>query len=271
MKTVSTNIEEKIINDYKTGKYSLRELGIKYSYSKSTILRIMQKNHIPMINKRLVNEQLIENYFENIDCEEKAYFLGFIFADGSVSDKGQLTIDINEKDIDILLAFKQVIKSNCKINTRTKGNSVMSRIAIKNNNFVQHLHKYGIVPNKTKNTKHLPLNLIPKNLWRHFLRGLIDGDGWISRPIESCKTWYKIGFVTQYATTAQDFVNMINEIIEDKWTNKIINRNNNQYAVVQVQKKTQVKQLATALYADNNICLSRKLLIAQEIIDSKIC
>ena len=61
---------------------------------------------------------------------------------------------------------------------------------------------------------------------------------------------------------------MMNELIEDKWKNRVINRNK-KYSVVQIQKSEQVKQLATVLYMNSNIHLSRKFQMAQEILDSK--
>lgn len=264
MKKISDTIEKNICKDYSTGKYSARELGEKYSVAKSTVLRVLKRNDIKAVNKRLVNNNLSVNFFETIDSEVKAYFLGFIFADGSISNN-QLFIDINEKDIDILIKFREEINSQAKISTRIKGKSSMSRIAIKNKEFTDHLIKYGIIENKTKNTSHLPYEKIPKELWKHFLRGLIDGDGWV---IKTKEERYAIGYVTQYTSTASDFVYMMNELIEDKWTNKILNRNN-KYSVIQIQKFNQVKQLATVLYMDSNIHLSRKFQMAQEILDSK--
>lgn len=264
MKKISIEIEKKICNDYLTNKYSSRELGEKYSVSKSTILRVLKRNNIEIKNKRLVNNNLKIDYFEIIDTEQKAYFLGFIFADGCVSNE-ELFIDINEKDIDILIKFREAIGSQSKISTRIKGKSSMSRIAIKNKTFVEHLSKYGIIENKTKKTNYLPYKAIPKELWRHFLRGLIDGDGWV---IKTKENRYHIGYVTQYNSTASDFVYMINELIEDKWSNKIINKDK-KYSVVQIQKYNQVKQLATVLYMNSNIHLSRKFQMAQEILDSK--
>lgn len=62
---------------------------------------------------------------------------------------------------------------------------------------------------------------------------------------------------------------MINEIIENKWENKIINKEK-RYAVVQIQKRKQVEQLATVLYKNSNIFLSRKFQIIQEILDLKV-
>lgn len=264
VKKTSKEIEEKVCQDYLTNQYSSRELGVKYSLSKSTILRILERNGIKAENHRLVNNDLIIDYFKIIDSEEKAYFLGFIFADGCVSNN-QLFIDINDKDREVLERFRQEVHSNCIISTRIKGKSIMSRITIKNKSFVEHLKRYGIVENKTNNTYHLPVELVPKNFYKDFIRGLIDGDGWI---IKTQENYYKIGYVTHYSSVAEDFVYMINYLLIDKWNNKIIRRNN-KYSTVQIQSKKQVEQLAHALYANNNICLSRKYQVAQEIYDSK--
>jgi hypothetical protein len=47
-----------------------------------------------------------ENFFEEIDCERKSYYLGFITADGCVANRrNQLTIKINSKDINLLNNF----------------------------------------------------------------------------------------------------------------------------------------------------------------------
>ena len=263
IKRTSIEIEKKVCQDYQTGNYSSRELGIKYSLSKTCILKILERYNIPKVNRRLVNNNLDVHYFDNIDTEEKAYFLGFIFADGSISND-EFFLDINEKDIEILLRIREEIHSNCKITTRKKGNSMMSRIAIKNKVFCSSLSQYGIIENKTKMTSHLPVEKIPKIFYKDFLRGLIDGDGWV---IKTKQNLYKIGYVTQYYSTALDFVEMLNSLLEEKWKNKILTPKD-RYAIVNIQKQSIVKQVALVLYKGNKICLSRKFQMAQEIFDS---
>ena len=263
IKRTSIEIEKKVCQDYQTGNYSSRELGIKYSLSKTCILKILERYNIPKVNRRLVNNNLDVHYFDNIDTEEKAYFLGFIFADGSISND-EFFLDINEKDIEMLLRIREEIHSNCKITTRKKGNSMMSRIAIKNKVFCSSFSQYGIIENKTKMTSHLPVEKIPKIFYKDFLRGLIDGDGWV---IKTKQNLYKIGYVTQYYSTALDFVEMLNSLLEEKWKNKILTPKD-RYAIVNIQKQSIVKQVALVLYKGNKICLSRKFQMAQEIFDS---
>lgn len=262
MKRTSLETKQQICKDYQKGDYSSRELGIKYNLSKATILRILERNDIPRINRRLVNNNLDIHYFDNIDTEEKAYFLGFIFADGCVSN-GEFFLDINEKDIEIIIRLREKIHSNCKIATRKKANSMMSRIAIKNQEFCASLSRYGIIDNKTKKTTHLPMEFIPPIFYKDFLRGLVDGDGWV---IKTKDNLYKIGYSTQYYSTAVDFIKMLNSLLDEKWNNKIITPKN-KYAIVNIQKQSIVKQVALALYKDNKISLSRKFQMAQEIFD----
>ena len=85
-------IEKIICDDYLTNSYSSRELSKKYNLSKATILRILKRNNIEAKNRRLVNNNLNINYFEKIDTEQKAYFLGFIFADDAFQMKNFLLI-----------------------------------------------------------------------------------------------------------------------------------------------------------------------------------
>ena len=61
-----------------------------------------------------------ENYFETIDSEDKAYFLGFIFADGCVTNdpkkyRYQLTLKLHSKDVGILEKFIKSIDGEMNI------------------------------------------------------------------------------------------------------------------------------------------------------------
>ena len=264
---VTAEMEQDIIKDYLSEKYSgANEIGIKYGISRTTVLRVLKNNDIEIKNSRLVNSNLIHNYFEVIDSEAKAYMIGFLFADGSIESNEYINIHIHNRDIELLERFKNDICSGAKITTQQRGNSLMSRMSFKSKKMCEDLSKYGIIPNKTELTTHLPIDMIPREYWRHFLRGLVDGDGWVcySNTLKA----YRMGFVTRHESTAQDFVFMINELIDDKWTNKIVKDASGARAVkVQIQKHSQVEQLARALYENNTICLSRKYKIAKEIFE----
>ncbi|MEG1494711.1 MAG: hypothetical protein RR406_00205 [Bacilli bacterium] len=124
-----------------------------------------------------------EDYFNKINTSDKAYFLGFIMADGNMyqrsNGKYQFSIKIKSSDKDILLKFAQAIDFNIeKITERNETrNETITRCAeikIYNQTFCENLIKQGVIPRKT-GKEYIP-NISSKYL-KDFIRGYIDGDG----------------------------------------------------------------------------------------------
>ena len=127
------------------------------------------------------------------------------------------------------------------------------------------LRQYGIIPNKTYLTKHLPN--IPKEFLPHFLRGLLDGDGWISIDKSG---YYHIGLVSYSRSICEDFQKYCNSLINKKSKSKITLKEKNGHSYTcQFQGLENTKQLATVLYKDNKICLSRKYRLVEPLFDFK--
>jgi len=130
-----------------------------------------------------------ENFFENIDSEKKAYWLGFIYADGSVYDGNQsntqtslrLSINLQREDKRHLekfaedLMFTGEIKDFISVSPMTVNPSNQSKIVLNSNSFCRNLIKNGVTQNKTY-TMEVP-KYLEKEFFYHFLRGYIDGDG----------------------------------------------------------------------------------------------
>lgn len=132
------------------------------------------------------------NFFKKIDTSEKAYWLGFIYADGYVVEtkaNAELGIELARVDREHLLKFNKIFNNYFKIIDRTRENKVnknfdknkhkkmieMSSIRVYSKDLVRHLINNGIVPNKT-NSKIHPI-IDDERLFFDFLRGYIDGDG----------------------------------------------------------------------------------------------
>lgn len=126
------------------------------------------------IKQRVKKYNFNENFFENIDTEDKAYFLGFLVADGNINTKTN-NIKIFQKETDILYKFKECINFEGNIYTRKDGK--ISNIGISSEKMKNDLSNLGIISNKTMIVKYP--NII-KELEHHFMRGLFDGDGCIS-------------------------------------------------------------------------------------------
>jgi hypothetical protein len=103
LKDLSDIEKSEILNQRKIGTTE-KEISAKFGISLRQYYNLLKLNNIekrPKVSKFNFNE----DYFESIDTEDKAYFLGFIVADGSVSDDTN-TIKIIQKETDILYEFK---------------------------------------------------------------------------------------------------------------------------------------------------------------------
>jgi hypothetical protein len=154
-----------------------KQISIEYGYS-MPVLQKWSKIHNVNFKNAYRKNFFNENFFEKIDSENKAYFLGFIMADGYVDKQGKtLTIKIQPKDIDILEKLNKEIESIATIKF-TKNNEFI-KLELCSKKLVKDLSVFSIISNKTK-TMSFP-KLSSKELYFHFLRGYFDGDGHIGK------------------------------------------------------------------------------------------
>lgn len=152
------------------------------------------------------------NYFETIDCENKAYIIGFLASDGNLykrdNHEGQIQITLHKNDKEILERILQIMHSNHPIKIgNTKPTACITFVSDKMYN---DLLKIGLTPNKTLNL-HIQeiFNNIPKQFWGDFIRGYLDGDGSIhfnSRPSD-CTIQIALPEYSSY-----EFIKRINEL-----------------------------------------------------------
>lgn len=182
---------KEIENLYSTGKYSMKELSIKYNTSNSTIIGILKRNKQKILGNTIWRRKhkVDERFFEVIDTEKKAYFLGLLFADGANAfEKNQIALTLQYKDKDTLEVLNRLIhperpllfKDNTK--AREKGKNWMDTytLLIQNKKITEDLTKLGCTPQKSLTLKFPTEEQVPKQLLRHFIRGYFDGDGCIT-------------------------------------------------------------------------------------------
>ena len=143
--------------------------------------------HLNLLSKR---RQINDKYFEEIDSPLKAYFLGFIFADGYIiynEERGnyEFGMELQSNDKYILDKLNEEIggqniiyhsePKNILINGKQIAHSGHSDILrIYSKNLVCDLIKNGIEPHKTLKDTY---PIVDDSLFFDFLRGYIDGDG----------------------------------------------------------------------------------------------
>ena len=145
--------------------YSLKLIGEKFNCDQGVIKRKLVELNKYNPDRRCKKYSLNDNYFEKIDSEEKAYWLGFIAADGSISKRdtagSTLTFNLNIQDKLHLEKFLQAIESKAIIKEKEgsgfgEGTTIAS-VTINSTKMIEDLGKYNIVPKKS-------LILIPPNI-----------------------------------------------------------------------------------------------------------
>lgn len=133
------------------------------------------------------------DYFDNIDTELKAYFLGLIYADGAiVSNKNrqkQLIISLQEDDGYILETLCNEITPQRKITIANPPSVIKNNwkkravYKVSSDQICDSLIKLGCGPRKSIVGMQFPV--LKKELIPHFIRGFFDGDGCIYNKVVS--------------------------------------------------------------------------------------
>lgn len=239
---------------------SNKEITEKFNISDSSLYRILNKYNEDKKDTKIYT--LDEDYFKNIDSIEKAYFLGFISADGNVeilkSGCYTFTLTVSIKDIEILDKLNESINTNKPIKTYYKKGFQYARIIITNNAFVSNLMNIGVKPRKTWDNTIIDL---PEKYMSHYLRGYFDGDGSI---LFRKKT-------SNYAVSISGFehnMNRIKEYLDNKNIYSSFYLDKREYNITETSgkfgslsfgNKTSMYSFLKYIYKDNNgYCLSRK-------------
>ena len=128
---------------------------------------------------------LNEDYFENIDSPEKAYWLGFIASDGYINTpKGILEIGLQRQDENHIVKFAKAINTNKPIyqkDSKYKGKTYpSSALRIYSRKMIEDLSKLGIADRKSLIYKSPTEKQLSKAFTKYYILGLLDGDGTIS-------------------------------------------------------------------------------------------
>jgi len=193
--------KQEICSLYQKGSKN-KDLMKEYNINHGSVRHILKTNKVKL-RKYKVND----NAFSFPLNEEKAYWIGFLLADGYISEQGKnkeyrrLGLGLAGKDIAHLKKFKKFIKSDNPIYKRQIYNKYsFVTLQIVSKQIIEDLDKYEIHPRKTNNHK---TPNIPENLKNHFYRGYIDGDGWFTKDRKNDK--YIVGVLGPY-NFLKDFI-----------------------------------------------------------------
>ena len=209
-----------------------------------------------------------ENYFEIIDTEDKAYFLGFIFADGCVTNDisksiYSVVLKLHTKDKHILEDLIKCVDGDVSI--WTHGQREMVQVKLSGKKIVNDLEEKGALPNKTFSVKYPNID---EDLERHFLRGYFDGDGCI-RINKDRRDGSKRGDL-RIVSGSMDMLNKINErmnILFGCNINKLYGPKDKNFKYIGWAGMTDIEKIYEGFYMNSNLFLTRKKIIFDEVID----
>lgn len=167
--------EDEIVNQYLNRKISSKQICIEFGLTPYKLRSlVIRKGHKLFTKGSKRTYKLDESYFSSIDSESKAYWLGFIYAEGNLF-LNTLKIKLHNKDKERLDLFKSDIKSTASVKpVRNKDAHVFS---VNSKKIKIDLNKLGVFPNKSAI---ITMPNIPSELIHHFIRGFFDGDGCIT-------------------------------------------------------------------------------------------
>lgn len=229
-----------LIFDEKEMDFILDEI-IKLNQSGISFTQIARDLHMcrtrirEYMNKKkynIINQQnklrVRKDLFKVIETEEDAYWLGFIYADGYISEKGKFEISLNYKDYEHLLKFADYchFDRNKVVKKQKIGKYYRCRISFATQELFTNFTNVGIISNKSLVLKYP--EFLKESLHPHFIRGYFDGDGSINlRKPRSKNT--KIREITASLLGTEDFLRYVN--LNAPVGNKNIRKINNIYCL----------------------------------------
>jgi intein-encoded DNA endonuclease-like protein len=243
--------ENCVINLYHTVK-NIYKVAEYFNVSISPIIRILKSNGIELTNRRY---HVNDNYFDVIDTEEKAYWLGFLYADGFIRERKEgcsLQMKLAIKDKHHLELFRKSIGSNHKIidgfsHVKYNGGisiSHTSSLAMYSNQLVKSIKSQGFHSRKTFTIERPNIN---NELIHHFIRGFFDGDG-------SFSFTEKVKSVTNIVCASKKF----REFLIEELSNNDIKINYYGNITLFIQNKMDNNKFYNYIYKNATIFLERK-------------
>lgn len=252
---------------------SLTKIGEKYGIERHSFSRRLKELGYEVINHQ--NKlKFNENIFDCIDTEEKAYWLGFIWADGYIDSSSlnsnkksvyNFELSLKVDDVSHLEKFNKFmdhIDNNVKISNTKCGEKVCKRCRwfITNKHLWNTLNTLGCTPQKSLTLKFPNESIFKsKDLIRHFIRGYWDGDG--------CLSWHNKEHTDPSISVlgTEDMLEGIKRHIPELANRSLyLNNKNNEITKILSSEHKAAFKVINYLYSNSTIYLQRKYEIYQK-------
>lgn len=190
--TLSQQELEEIISMYQNN-ISLRQIAEKTKHSRSSLSPMLERLGVKTTFGNHYRKYFFDfDYFEKIDNSNKAYWLGFLYADGCIQKyvegrgEQEFQLTLAQEDEEIIKKLKEDLKSTYPIrydtskNKKNKNHQVQVIYRLRSQKTVDDLKRLGCIENKSLILEFPTEEQVPKKFIWDFIRGYFDGDGSIS-------------------------------------------------------------------------------------------
>lgn len=255
-RSFSRSEEEEIVEMYLSG-IGANKIGKSLNKSGQAILRILEHHSI---KKRGADDsvsrkyKINETFFEKIDTEEKAYFLGLLYADGYIDETSySICISLENKDKYLLEKLSSLIyKENKPLYSRRN----MNRVSFYSKKLAKGAVANGLFQAKSLTLKFPIKEQVPSHLMAHFIRGHFDGDGCI-RVFQRGKTLGQSINILGSESFIKDLQSYLETIADIKST-VAPHFNSPKCFTLRFSKKESIIKMYNFLYRDCSVFMRRK-------------
>lgn len=254
---------------YKNG-VSLRKISILTKHNRASITKMLEEEQIKTIKGNHYRYYTFDyDYFEQIDNANKAYWLGFLYADGCIIEHAkygepEFKLALGKIDEEILLYYKHDLKSTYPIrydyskHRKNDKHQIQVICSYRSAKTVSDLIDKGCIPRKSLILDFPNEKQVPKQFIYHFIRGYFDGDGSISKQNNT-------GSFSICITGTENFIKQLYKYFNFGIIYKDKRKVNSWY--LRINKKQYVKIFYEKVYKDAERFLKRKYDKFQEFLE----
>lgn len=174
--SIPTEEKARAVEVLKSGTISLTKGAKLLKIDRETLTKWAKEEGLVFVksDKKPINSTI----FNVIDTEEKAYWLGFLYADGCISDDNKVELSLKLSDKPHVEKFRQFMGFGNPV----REDWFRARMSFQDKMIGEDLKRLGCIPRKSLVLRFPTEKQVPKNLVIPFIRGYFDGDGSISDP-----------------------------------------------------------------------------------------
>jgi intein-encoded DNA endonuclease-like protein len=252
---IEQEVINKLITFYKNNNCTYKEASKHVGINRHIGAKYLRNNGFGRSKNN--RRKYYQRQFEHINTEEKAYWLGFLYADGNVATTRHATsLGLALVDKDHVQKFADFVS---KEHYKVKFDHFRARFNVGSKAMKKDLIRLGCVPRKSNILKFPDKNQVSKKFQRHFIRGYFDGDGCMSITLHANLHKKDRLSMTLGILGTHEFIRDLHQCV--KINNAYIvlaNKRSTANCYQATYKKDQTDFLLEYMYKDCNIYLKRK-------------